>query len=118
MTSYSLSTGTAAEVGWALEHGNSPVLSMRMGTDGDAFSTEASSLTLAIFITSLTFIIFNTEIMGARLHTLMIHWYFRQHSKYIWFFMLGCVLPLLVLTPNTAHLSNSVYIWANSIRHS
>lgn len=68
-----LSTGTAAEVGWALERSNSPVLSMRVGTDSDAFSTEASSLTLAIFITSLTFV-FNTEIVGTRLHTLMIHW--------------------------------------------
>jgi len=99
MTNSSLLTSTAAEVGQALEHGNSPVRSMCKRTGGDAFSTEASSLTVATFITSLTFIVFNTEIMGARLHTSMIHWYFRQPFKYICFLTLGCLLPLLLLTP-------------------
>lgn len=63
----------AVEVGQAPEHSSSPVLSMCMGTDGDAFSAETSSLTLSIIITVLTIIVFDTEITGARLQASMIH---------------------------------------------
>lgn len=84
MTNYSPSTGTAAKVSRAPEQGNSSPLSTSTGTGSDAFSTEASSLTLAIFIISLIFIVFSTEIMSARLHTWMIHWYLRQHFEYIY----------------------------------
>lgn len=84
MTNYSPSMGTAAKVSWAPEQGNFPPLSTSMGTGSDAFSIQASSLTLAIFIISLIFIVFSTEIMSARPHTLMIHWFFRQHFKYIY----------------------------------
>lgn len=80
MTNHSPSTSRAAEVHCALEHGES-VLSVYTGTDSNAFSTEASSLTLVIFISSLTFIVFSTEIMDARLHTLTIHWYFSNISN-------------------------------------
>lgn len=105
MTNYSPSMGTAAKVSRAPEQGNSPPLSTSTGTGSDAFATEASSLTLAISIISLIFIVFSTEIMCARLHTLMILWYFRQHFKYIYLSIsvyllkLDCLLPLLALTP-------------------
>lgn len=75
-----------------------------MGTGSNAFLTQASSLTLAIFTISLIFF-FSTEIMSARQQTLMIHWYFRQNFKYIYLsinisiylLMLECLLSLLAL---------------------
>lgn len=88
----------------APEQDNSPPLSM--GAGSNAFLTQVSSLTLEIFIISLIFILFSTEIMSVRLHTLMtpgiadnilnISMYL---SIFIYFFMLECLLPLLALIP-------------------
>lgn len=107
VTNYSPSTGMAAKISQAPEQGNSPSLSTSIRTGSHAFSTEESSLTLAMFTIPLIFTIFSTEMMSGRLHTLMIHWYFRRHCKYIYLslnrsiylLMLECLLPLLALTP-------------------
>lgn len=83
MTNYSPSTGTAAKVSWAPEQGNCPSLSTTMGMG--IFNKRILSHTgnLYYFIV----IVFSTKYMSAKLHILMVHWYFRQHFKYIYLYI-------------------------------